>query len=135
MPSNIVINNGAATPVAKTFTFAIQNGLMFQYNDMSAGTFEGFNILTIQIRPSATSNQGHRVSLKLKAPVLAVTAPSSGSGIQPNPTKAYESVFMCEFMLPKAASLENRKDIMAFAKNLLALSGISALVTDLTVPA
>lgn len=135
MPANIVLNNGATTPVAKTFTFAMQNGLLFQYNEMSPGTYEGFNILTISIRPAAAANQGHKVTLKLKAPVLAVTAPASGTGVQPNPVKAYESVFMAEFMLPKAASIENRKDILAFAKNLLASSTLTTLVQDLATPA
>lgn len=135
MAANITINNGATTPVAKTFTFAMQNGLLFAWNEMSGGIYEGFNRLTISVRPAGASNMGHRVNWKLDVPRLATTAPASGSGVQPNPTAAYVSVSKGEFMIPKAADLDNRKDTLAFTKNLLASATLQSLIHDLSTPA
>ncbi len=135
MASNITINNGAATPVAKTFTFAMQNGLLFAWQEMSGGTYEGFAKLTITVRPASSQNMGHRVSWKIDVPRLATTAPASGSGVQPNPVAAYTSVAKGEFMIPKAADLDNRKDLLAFSKNLLAHTVMASLIHDLSTPA
>lgn len=134
MAANITINNGATTPVAKTFTFAMQNGLLFAYHEMSGGIYEGFGRLTISVRPASSNNMGHRVNWKLDVPRLATTAPASGTGVQPNPVAAYVSVAKGEFMIPKAADLDNRKDLLAYVKNLMATTVMQSLVHDLSTP-
>lgn len=131
---DIVLNNGATTPVAKTFAFVMQENGSFSYQDTTAGTYEGYNLLNIRVRPSTAKNMGHKVSVTISVPKLAVTAPASGSGIQPNPVAAYVTAFRGEFMLPKASDLDNRKDVMAFAQNLFALTAFKNLVLNLTAP-
>jgi hypothetical protein len=64
-------------------------------------------------------------------PVLEVTSPSTGTGIQPAPTVAYILRFNGEFILPERADLQGRKHILAYAKNTLAHALVTALVQDL----
>lgn len=132
--ANIVINDGAATPVAHTFAPSRQSGDMFVFTDRAAGVAAGFNTISVVTRYGSASNMGQRVSVKLVAPTLAVTAPSGGTGVQPNPTQAYATLFSFEFLLPNASDSAARKNIYAFAKNLLATAFVQNMVENLDAP-
>lgn len=136
----ITINDGAATPVAHTFNPSgpDKNGVNYLY-DRSGGIAIGFPAISIDLREPAPATAGrsssservYRATAKVVLPVLEVTSASTGTGIQPAPTKAYDVVFKAEFILPERSTLQNRKDVMAFAKNLLATSVLTSLVQDL----
>jgi len=104
------------------------------YQDRSAAVVAGYNVLTIGTRYASAQNSGQKVTLKIVAPTLAVTAPTTGTGIQPNPVAAYNCLATVEFVLPAASSLQNRKDILAFVKNLMSASVVSDAVQDLNPP-
>lgn len=134
----VVINDGAATPVAHTFTPSNpdQNGTNYWY-DRSGGIALGFPEISQNLREPApngrvsSSDRVHRAKIKATLPIMEVTSPTTGTGIQPAPTKAYELVFNGEFILPERSTLQNRKDILAYAKNLMAHATVSSLVLDL----
>lgn len=65
--------------------------------------------------------------MKVVMPVMETLGTATWNGIDPAPTKAYEMTFVGEFFLPERCTLQQRKDIKAYAKNLLA----NALATDL----
>lgn len=132
--NNIVIKDGAATPADHTFAPSRQSGDMFVWTDRAAGVAAGFNTISVLTRYGASSNAGQRVTMKVVAPTLAVTSPSSGSGVQPNPTAAYQTLFSCEFLLPNATDLAARKNIYAFAKNLLATAFVQGMIENLDAP-
>ena len=52
-------------------------------------------------------------------------------GIQPAPTKAYESMAVVEFVLPERTSLQNRIDLLTMLKTALATSMVTSVVQDL----
>lgn len=132
--ANVVINDGQATPVAHTFQPARVAPELVMYQDRSPAVAVGFNILTVGTRYASNQNNGQKVTLKIVAPTLAVTAPTTGTGIQPNPTVAYTCLCSMEFVLPSVSTLQNRKDILAFAKNLLASTVVQDAVQDLNPP-
>jgi hypothetical protein len=57
--------------------------------------------------------------VKIVTPVLEQVAGSGVTGYTPPPAKAFDLVFIGEFILPERATLAQRKDILAFAKNAL----------------
>jgi hypothetical protein len=64
-------------------------------------------------------------------PVLEVTSPSTATGIQPAPTKAYDLLCNVEVVLPERSSLQERKDAFAYLKNFLANAVFTSAVQDL----
>lgn len=136
----ITINDGQATPVAHTFNPSgpDKNGVNYLY-DRSGGIAIGFPAISIDLREpkpvpagaASVANRVYRATVKVVLPVLEVTSASTGTGIQPAPTKAYDLIARSEFVLPERSTLANRKDILAFVKNLLATATVTSLVQDL----
>ncbi len=135
---NIVINNGATTPVAKTFkpvNIDVQD--VSHLAETSGGTPIGYGRMSFSLRPPVgnlqnganSQNSVYRCLMKLEIPVLEVTSPSTGTGLQPAPTVAYVTMVKLEFVIPARAAEADRKDILAFAKNLLT----HTIATDLVV--
>lgn len=128
----LTINDGAATPVAHTFSpVDIQNGVA-KWADRIGGIAIGFPTVSYRLRqPIGTSkvssgDRVYRLSLKVSTPVLEVSSASTGTGIQPAPTKAYEPYANIELVLPERSTLQQRKDLLAYVKNYLA----NAVVTQ-----
>lgn len=136
---NIVINDGAATPVAHTFSpTKIDSNNVAYLHDRSGGIAIGYPALALVTKlPNAASggqasglNRVIRNNFKIDLPVLEVTSPSTGSGIQPAPTLSYVCGVDINFRIAERATLQNRKDILAFAKNLLAHANVIAMVEN-----
>lgn len=124
----ITINDGASTPVARTFAPKTLIGTEAKFVDRSSGITVGFPELMVnQSMPSKTSKI-HKVRLKLTMPVMEVVNSSTYNGITPAPTKAFDMTFDGTFFLPERSSLQDRKHIMALAKNALANALLTALV-------
>lgn len=128
--ANIVINDGQATPVAKTFAPAKTSADMALLEDRSSGVFIGFNKLTIALaRPTGASNNASRnlkLSIKIETPKMETVSNSTVSGIAPVPTVSYRPVAELMVTLPERCSLQDRKDLQAYVRNVLS----NAFVTD-----
>jgi hypothetical protein len=139
--ANLSINDGLATPVAHTFSpIGIDANQVASFQDKVSGIPLGFGKIATSLRaPSSgglqpgvnSAKSVYRARLKIDIPVLEVTSPSTGSGIQPAPTVAYTAIANIEFVIPARSSLQDRKDILAFAKNLLADNHATNLVVNL----
>lgn len=132
--SDIVLPDGQATPANHTFKPTRQSGDMFVFADQSADVAAGFKTISVMTRFESAGNAGRKITMKVIDPTLAVTAPSSGTGVQPNPVAAYQTLATVEFLLPQSAKLQNRKDILAYVKNLLGTAFVSSMVQDLDAP-
>lgn len=133
---NIVINDGATpTPVAHTFAPNGFTGVdQAVWQDRATGIIDGFSTLRMTTRRASSKNSGTRVSFQLDLPVLAQTSPSTSTGIQPNPTRAYTLIASAEFVLPKGSSIQNRKDLLTLFKNALANAVVTEAVIDYNPP-
>lgn len=76
--------------------------------DRSGGIAVGFPSLSLATRKPTQGSRLYKVTGKLAVPTLEVTAPTTVTGIQPQPTKAYDLAGMFEFMLPERSTLAER---------------------------
>lgn len=126
----IVLNDGSATPVARTFSPVDLKNDIAKWADRSGGIAIGYPKLTMSLSEPTATRRNYKLTLKVVTPVLEITSPSTATGIQPQPTKAYDLISNHEFVLPERSSLAQRKDILAFAKNLLSDANVIAAVQN-----
>jgi len=127
---NIVINDGAATPVAHTFAPVTITGPIASFADRSGGISVGYPVISASLTAPSKTSRLYKARLKLVLPVLETISNSTMSGIAPAPTKAYDLTADMTFLMPERSTLQNRKDILALAKNLLADAVVTALVQN-----
>lgn len=128
--ANIVINDGLATPVPHTFAPAKTSADTALLEDRSAGIYIGFNKLTMSLnRPTGASRDASRnlkLSIKIETPKLETVSNNTVSGIAPAPTISYRPTVELMVTFPERCSLQDRKDLQAYIKNVLS----NAFVTD-----
>lgn len=117
----LTLADGAATPVSHTFSpVNIDADGIAKWCDRSGGIALGFPAVTFSIRAPNKQSRVYGLTMKVVTPVLEVTSPSTSTGIQPAPTKAYDITFSVNASLPERSTLQQRKDAFAFLKNMLA---------------
>lgn len=129
--ATMTLNDGQASPVAHSFApVNIDAQGVAKFADRSGGIALGYPIVTLTVRNPSKESRNYKVTAKVVTPVLELTSPSTSSGIQPAPTKAYDLLCNMEFVLPERSSLAERKNILAYAKNALAHAFVTASVQD-----
>lgn len=125
----ITINDGAATPVARTFgPIKVDAAQIAKYQDKSGGVPVGYPTITLQVREPNKQTKSYRAVGKVVFPVLEQTSASTATGIQPAPIVAYNLLFNFDFTLPERSSLQDRKHIKALAQNLISNALMTTLV-------
>ena len=84
------------------------------------GVAIGYPALTMSIRPPTKASRVSKVTVKLVLPTLEQTSPSTMTGIQPAPTKAYDCTCIMEFMLPERSTLAERQSLFSQVASLFA---------------
>lgn len=126
----IVLADGQATPVNHTFApVSIDSAGVAKLVDRVSGISIGFPALTLSVRPPAKGGRNHRVTAKIVIPTLEATSPSTASGIQPAPMKAYDCIATVEFVLPDRCTALERANVLAYTRNLLANANLVNAVT------
>lgn len=115
----LALPDGQATPVTKNFTangsFAqAAGGQLASWMDKSSGIAIGFPAITLLVRMSANKTD---VRKKIVLPTLEVISGSDG-GYTPSPKVAYNNVADESFVLPNRGTLAERKNLLAFSKNM-----------------
>lgn len=102
--------------------------------DRSGGIQAGYPSLTLGMRKPTRESRLTRVSIKLDLPTLAVTAPTTGTGIQPAPQRAYSNAFIGEFFLPERGTLAERDALLSVLHSLFVttINASDAVPTDAT---
>ena len=122
---NITISDGAATPVAHTFGVVTTDGKVATFADRVGGIPAEFPLIKISSTTPAGTQRYFRVEMSISMPKSA-TDPQTGKSYIARQTQS-RSIFT----LPETGLLQERKDILAFTKNLLALDITTSLVQDL----
>lgn len=129
--SPIVISDGQTTPVAHTFSpVKIDSIGVAKFADRATGIAIGFPALTFSLRSPNKTSRNYKLMAKVVVPTLEVTSPSTASGLQPAPTKAYDLIATIEFVLPERSTSVERANLLAYAKNFLANSNITNAVNS-----
>jgi len=103
--------------------------------DRSGGIALGFPAFTLSIRPPTKASRVYKVTAKLSLPTLEQTSASTSTGIQPQPTKAYDCTCVMEFLLPERSTLAERNALLSHARSLFltTITASDASPSDLTV--
>jgi hypothetical protein len=102
--------------------------------DRSGGIAIGYPSITMSIRPPTKTSRLYKVVAKVTLPTLEQTSPSTASGIQPAPTKAYDCSCVMEFMLPERSTLAERQALFSLVASQFArrINASDDTPTDLT---
>jgi len=102
--------------------------------DRVGGIAIGYPAMTMSVRPPTKASRIYKVMVKLVLPTLEQTSPSTASGIQPAPTKAYDCVCVMEFMLPERSTLLERQTLFSRVSSLFArtINASDGVPTDAT---
>jgi hypothetical protein len=130
--SNVVLNDGQTTPVARTFSARgphTSSKDVMKWLDITSGLPIGMPELTIGFFDDKRS-PNLRVLTKLSYPVLEVISGSDG-GYTPAPRVAFMGLSKTDLVIPRRMALADRKNLLAFQKNLLAHAIMGEYVNDL----
>lgn len=134
--ANIVINDGATTPVAHTFTPLGKDAKgIFWFTQTTPAPTNPLGAKRIGVSLLLPGN-GNRLTGDAKAvisiyePVLE-TLGTNSSGITPPPTLAYQLVGRETFSLAVRSTKQERKDIRVLKQNLLGNAQIVSMIDDL----
>jgi len=122
---NVVIKDGASTPVDHTFGVVTTDGKVATFADRAGGIPAEFPLLKISSTVPAGTQRYFRVELSISMPKSAVDPQTGKSYI------ARQTQVRTIYTLPETGVLQERKDIHAFEKNLLNLALVTSLVQDL----
>jgi hypothetical protein len=102
--------------------------------DRVGGIAIGYPALTMSVRPPTKASRIYKVTVKLVLPTLEQTSPSTMTGIQPAPTKAYDCSCVMEFMLPERSTLAERQKLFSQASSLFmdAIAASDSVPSDTT---
>lgn len=116
----LYLNDGASTPVSHTFSpVKIDSAGVASFADRVSGIALGFPVVSASVRGVSKTSRNYRVTGKVVLPILEVTSPSTATGIQPAPTKAYDLIATVEFVLPERSSLAERNNLLAYVGGFL----------------
>lgn len=117
------INNGAATPVAKSFAPERVSPDHSVFTERSAAVSAGFYRLAVRYSAASVKRPTNRVDVELDLPVL-----STVNGVS---EVAYVGRFKGYFVVPDQMTSDQRADLHAFVANALDQAAIKAVVKDL----
>jgi len=129
--ASLTLNDGASTPVTHTFApVKIDPAGIAKWADRSGGIALGYPVITMSLREPSKTSRNYKLMAKVVVPTLEVTSPSTSTGIQPAPTKAYDCLATVEMVFPERTTLAERKNLSAFVKNLLSNAVTTAAVEN-----
>lgn len=132
--ANIVIADGASTPVNRTFNPISRDVNLARYKDKSGGITVGYPTIELTDRWQEQADGSYKINWKLSVPTLATTAPTTTTGIQPAPTVGYTCWATGSFTVPNQAVLQDKKNLYALAKNLIATTLFKDIVESQDFP-
>lgn len=119
----LTINNGAATPVAKSFAPERVSPDNSVFTERSAAVSAGFTRLSVRYSPASAKRNTNRVDVDLDLPVLQTV-----DGIS---KVAYVGRFKGYYVIPDTMTAAERADLHAFVANGLGDTAVKAVIKDL----
>lgn len=103
------VTTDAAIGIDKTFTpDGIDSAGVARWTDQSQSVLIGRPSLSLSVRKPTSGSRMYKVTMKLVLPTLDISSPSTGTGIQPAPSKAYDTTAVLEVMLPERGVFADR---------------------------
>jgi hypothetical protein len=115
----IVLTDGATTPVNHTFNPTKSDGDTILFVDQTQSVYVGQNRLSVVQKLANKNSPYNSANWRFLQPILAVTAPTTSTGIQPAPSVAYENSAALNFKFHARSTLQERKDILTMMRDLI----------------
>lgn len=128
--ANLVINNGAATPVAKTFS-PIQELPIAVFKDKTTGVAIGMPSVSISTSTATSKRSSNKWNLRVSVPVLEVSSGPGIGGYTPPAKVAYTLLCDVTVVAPDRSNSLERADVLAFAFNAMQTTMFKGMVKDL----
>lgn len=127
--SQITLADGQTSPASHIFVPALpqQGSTPATWQNRETDTLAGSRKITLRVSEAANK---FMVEARISDPVLSVI-PSDCCTPQNVPAVAYTNIVSLSFSIAKSATLQDRKDILAYAKNLLQVTAIKDAVEKL----
>lgn len=127
--SQLSLADGQTDPASHVFkpTLPQQGTTPAQWVNAETATLVGNRKVTLRV---AERQNKYEVEVRVTDPVLSVVNDSC-CDIQNVPAVAYTNTFSGTFTIAKSATLQNRKDILAYATSILATAVLKSAVEDL----
>lgn len=122
---NMTINDGQSTPVSHTFSPVTTNGNESRWADRIGGKPAGYILVNSRQKDPSNGARNYRMQFEIVLPTV-VADPTTGKDYVARTARCN-----VEFVLPESSVLQERKDILAYAKNLLAGTLTTSVVQDL----
>lgn len=119
----IVINNGAATPVSKSFLPMSVSTAESIFTERSAAFPQAYPRIVAAYSPANGGRKTHRIGLKVDLPVVELVA-----GVE---VVTRTLRFDGSFIIPDTATSSSRADLCAFVTNALGNALVKGLIKDL----
>lgn len=116
--SALSANASSLDEVAYSPVGFVQPGVA-KWADRSGGIPLLYPSLTVSVRLPTSGSKVCRVVTKLVLPTADVTAPSTSTGIQPAPSKAYECLAQLEMVFPERSTQAERNTLRSLLLSVL----------------
>lgn len=125
--ADIILNDGAATPVAHTFKVKSNDMGVSRFEDRASGIPVGFGLMIVKTEETANVR---KVMLEYKLPTLEAVSGANAAGFTPAASVAYVTRVKVEFFLPQRGTTQERKNVLAFLSNGLSNTTIKSIIVD-----
>lgn len=127
----IALANGQATPVVHNFDPANNETegqrRVLSYEDRLSGTPVAFGRLVVNVN---SGSPVRTVRIAFRIPTLETVSGAAPTGYQPAPREAFYESVVLEFKTHQRGTDAGRKDLVAYAKNILANADIMSVLID-----
>jgi hypothetical protein len=131
---NIVLTDGAATPVNHTFTPNPVAVDKTAWTKRSGGILIGNEKLTVKVHEAEGNEQYSVVSIRLYRPVLETISGENSGGLVAQPTLAYVNYAELTYRFHKRSTEQMRKDLRLMLVDANTTDIIVACIDQLELP-
>lgn len=130
----ISLNDGQATPVAHNFDADISGNGNWNWRESGTTSVLGAAIITITKLKVKGNPSIDKIRVRLYIPALETVTGQNSDGYTAQPRLAYNLTAIQDFVCPRRASEAQRKDLVAYAKNILSNSQVTDAITKAIWP-
>lgn len=131
--ANIVVADGATTPVNHTFVPISSRPSAMYREQIASLALVGQGVVDISNNSAANASL-QRVRVKLALPALETISGENAAGYTASPKVAYTNTVMVEFIMPARGTVQQRKDLRTLVMNLMANAQVIDAVDNLSNP-
>lgn len=131
--ANIVVADGASTPVNHTFSPVASSPVAIYRENLATLPVIGQGRVELSNKSGANASL-QRVKISLALPALETISGENAAGYTAAPKVAYTNVVVIDMMLPARGTVQQRKDLRLMLSNLLKDAQVVDLVDNLNIP-